>query len=268
MAVSAFNTPDYPQVWPIEGVTLDWFRRLFGDQQIIAGLQRSLLIGVLVVLISVPVGLAGAMMMTQLDGLARSYYYVFAMAPILTPGIVIGIATVVFWRDFAGLMGLRDVIYNGVILTTLAQSSFISSYCMLIILARLQRCDKSLEEAALDLGANNLQAFFHVLLPFLRPALLSAAALAFLSSFENYNTKLFSILADKTLTTVVASHARLGSSPVLSALSTVIVLVTIVGAVVYQFIKQRQETRLARANEMVRRAEREELGAPIIDNAR
>ncbi len=84
---------------------------------------------------------------------------------------------------------------------------------MLIFLSRLQRYDRTQEEAALDLGASRTQVFFHILLPFLRPASFSAAVIAFLSSFENYNTTTFAILADKTLTTVLAGRVRAGLTP-------------------------------------------------------
>ena len=69
------------------------------------------------------------------------------------------------------------------------------------------------------------RCFAHILLPFLRPALLSAAVIAFLSSFENYNTTTFAILADKTLTTVLAGRVRQGTSPAISALAVVIIAV-------------------------------------------
>ncbi|MPT25079.1 MAG: ABC transporter permease subunit, partial [Starkeya sp.] len=181
MGVSAFNTPQYPQVWPIDGLTLDWFAALFADQDMMTGLKMSLWIGLLVVCISVPIGLAGAIIMTQIQPRVRSLYYLVVVSPVLTPGIIIGISTVVFWRQFTGQTGTR-FLYDGVVLTVLGQASFISAYCMLIILARLQRFDRSQEEAALDLGASYPQVFRHILLPFLKPALASAAVLAFLSS--------------------------------------------------------------------------------------
>jgi spermidine/putrescine transport system permease protein len=83
-----------------------------------------------------------------------------------------------------------------------------------------------------------------VLLPFLRPALLSSAMLAFLSSFENYNATTFAILADKTLTTVLASRLRMGSSPIISALATVIVALTIAAALAFEWAQRREQKRL------------------------
>ena len=258
MGISAFNTPQYPQVWPIEGFTLDWFSQLFADQDMMYGLKMSLWIGVLAVVISVPLGLAGAIVMTQIQARVRSAYYLIVVSPVLTPGIIIGISTVVFWREFTTLTGMK-FLYDGVILTVIGQSSFISAYCMLIILARLQRFDRAQEEAALDLGASYPQVFRHILLPFLQPALFSAAILAFLSSFENYNTTTFAILSDKTLTTVLAGRVRQGSTPTISALAVIIVAVTIVGAIAYELWKRRADAAASQRLRAAQVAEEKEL---------
>lgn len=244
MGITAFNTPSYPQAFPFEGFTWHWFEVLAQDKDVIYGLQNSLKIGFFVVLLSVPLGLAGALMMQMVYKPARSLYYLIVVSPVLTPGVIIGISTVIFWRDFTTLTGLRFM-YDGTVLVVLGQSSFISAYCMLIILARLQRFDRGLEEAALDLGASQVQVFLHILLPFLRPALLSAGVLAFLSSFENYNTTTIAILADKTLTTVLAGRVRQGSTPAISALTVVIISVTIVAAVIYEVLRRREDARKA-----------------------
>jgi len=114
-----------------------------------------------------------------------------------------------------------------------------------MFLSRLQRYDRVQEEAALDLGASRTQVFFDILLPFLRPAILSAAVIAFLSSFENYNTTTFAILADKTLTTVLAGRVRQGMTPAISALAVIIIGVTIFGAIVYEIVKGAETKREA-----------------------
>jgi len=242
MGVTAFNTPSYPQAYPFEGFTWHWFEVLSQDKDVLYGLQKSIQIGIFVVLLSVPLGLAGALVMQQINRRARGLYYLVVVSPVLTPGVIIGISTVIFWRDFTTQTGMR-FLYDGTVLTVLGQSSFIAAYCMLIILARLQRFDRGLEEAALDLGASHTQVFFHVLLPFLRPAMLSAGVLAFLSSFENYNTTTFAILADKTLTTVLAGRVRQGTTPALSALAVTIIAVTVLGAIVYEVLKRREDAR-------------------------
>lgn len=261
MGITAFNSSSYPQVYPFEGFTLKWFDGLLRDADIIYGLKNSLWIGFLVVLVSVPVGLAAAILMTQVYARARSFYYLIVVSPVLTPGVIIGISTVIFWREMTGATGTR-FLYDGTLMTVVAQSSFISAYTMLIFLARLQRFDRAQEEAALDLGASHPQVFLHILLPFMRPAILSAAALAFLSSFENYNTTTFSILADKTLTTVLAGRIRQGTTPAISALAVLIIGVTFLGAVVFELVKRREEAARAARLKQARLAEERDL-APV-----
>ena len=242
MGVTAFNTPSYPQAFPFEGFTLEWFVKLWNHRAMMTGLKNSFVIGVGVVFISVPVGLAAAVIMSQISTKLRGIYYLVAVSPLLTPGVIIGISTVIFWKDMMGMsVFTKTTFYKGTILTILGQSSFVSVYCLLIISARLQRFDKALEEAALDLGASFSQVFWHILVPFLRPALFSAGIIAFLMSFENYNTTTFSILADKTLVTVLAGEARQGTTPALSALAVVIIGTSILGAVFFEIYKRREQ---------------------------
>jgi spermidine/putrescine transport system permease protein len=259
MSITAFNTPSYPSAYPFEGFTLSWFVKLWNHRAMMDGLVNSIIIGIGVICVSVPVGLAAAIVMNQIYHRARSLYYLVTVSPVLTPGVIIGISTVIFWRDFSEMTGTRGLFYKGIMLSIFGQASFISAYCLLIIMARLQRFDRAQEEAALDLGASYPQVFWHILLPFLRPALVSAAVIAFLSSFENYNTTTFAILADKTLVTVLAGEVRQGTTPALSALAVIIIGLSLLGAIAYEVVKRREERRSARIAERAKLAERGEL---------
>jgi spermidine/putrescine transport system permease protein len=257
MGVTAFNTPNYPTAIPFEGFTLDWFSKLWNHRQMMEGLWNSIIIGIAVVCVAVPVALAASIILQQVYHRARGLFYLVTISPLLTPGVIIGISTVIFWKDMMGLTEVtKSLFYKGVILSILGQTSFVAAYCMLIISARLQRFDRSQEEAALDLGASYPQVFWHILLPFLRPALFSAAVIAFLSSFENYNTTTFAILADKTLVTVLAGEVRQGTTPALSALAVVIIGISLTGALAYEVFKRREERLAEEMKERVRLAER------------
>ena len=260
MGVTAFNTPTYPQAYPFESFTLKWFEALAVDRDLMEGLVNSLYIGVGVILLSVPVGLAGAIVMTQVYARARGLYYLVVVSPVLTPGVILGISTVIFWKDFTAATGAK-FLFDGFVLAIIGQSTFISAYCMLLFLSRLQRFDRAQEEAALDLGATFPQVFRHILLPFLKPAIFSAALLAFLSSFENYNTTTFAILADKTLVTVLAGRVRQGTTPTLSALAVIIIAVTVAGAVLYETLRRREDRRAAARALTARQSEREGMAA-------
>jgi spermidine/putrescine transport system permease protein len=227
------------------------------DGQLLAGLKsdlklhdgfiKSLIIAFGVVLLSVPIGMAAAIILTQVKSNLRNIFYSISIMPVLFPGVIIGISTVVLWDRLATLGGesiLSEIGRNGIFLTILAQTCFISTYCFLIFVARMQRFDQTQEEAALDLGASQTQVFFKVLIPYLVPAIASASVIAFLASFENYNTTVFSILSDQTLTTVIASKVRLGISPAISALAFAIIVLTVSAAIIYILLKKREEKNL------------------------
>lgn len=166
----------------------------------------------------------------------------------LIPGVILGISTVIFWDRFGGIVGLDyETTNDPYFLTIVGQSTFISAYCMLVFIARLQRFDKNLEEAALDLGASHVQVFWKVLIPFLRPAILSSIVLAFLTSFENYNTTVFTMVSKGTLVTELAGLARFGVSPEISALAVVIMGLTLFGAVIFEIRKRKEEREAERA---------------------
>ena len=258
MSLTAFNSSQFPRVTPWECFSVEWFDVLINDAKLMNGLRNSLVIGFGVILIAVPMGMAGALMLTQVGHRVRPWYYTIVISPILVPGVVLGISTLIFW-DRMGRMfnaGYDSIFYDGIFLTILGQATFISAYAMLVFIARLQRFDPAQEEAALDLGATHVQTFRKILLPFMKPAIGSAAVLAFLASFENYNTTVFTILSSETLTTVLASKVRYGINPSISALAVIIVSLTLVGAVVYEILKRREQ-RAEREFELVARGKLE-----------
>lgn len=243
MVVTAFNSSSFPRVVPWECFTTDWFGLLVRNQRLMSGLWTSAGIGIAVVILAVPLGLAGALALADISPKLRAGLYGVLIAPILIPGVVLGISTIVMWGSVARLLGFGydSIFYNGIFLTLLGQVAFVGSYAMLIFISRLQRFDPLLTEAALDLGATPGQAFRKILLPFLKPAIGSAAFITFLASFENYNTTVFTILSGNTFTTALASKVRLGTDPTLSALAVIIIAVTLIGAMVNEARTRRQE---------------------------
>jgi spermidine/putrescine transport system permease protein len=242
MSASAFNQSSYPTITPWEGFTVEWFHELAQNDRLVSGFVNSVWIGLGVVALSVPTALAGAIMLMQVSDRVRPWYYTIVVSPVLVPGVIIGISTVIFWERFGSLVGLEyETTNNPFFLTIVGQSTFISAYCMLVFIARLQRFDKTQEEAALDLGATHTQVFWKILIPFLRPAILSSIVLAFLTSFENYNTTVFTMVARGTLTTELAGLARFGVNPSISALAVVIMGLTLIFAVIYEIKKRREE---------------------------
>jgi spermidine/putrescine transport system permease protein len=243
MVAAAFNDSRFPTMLPWQGFTTKWFHGfdargsaigLFQDQRMGRAIWSSVVIGLGVVALSVPIGLAGALFITHLRTRARSLVYGVMVSPILTPGVILGISTLVFWNSWLGVGG-------GLFLAVVAQSTFIAAYCMLLFMARLERFDRTLEEAALDLGASHQRVVFRILLPFLRPALLSAAMIAFLQSFENYNTTLFVIGTQDTMTINIATRVRLGLTPAINAIGVILIGLTVLGAIAWEILRRREE---------------------------
>ena len=248
MVLAAFNANNTPSATDWQGFTLDWFtgrfddggnlevRGLLQDARFLQGLWHSLLIALGVIVISIPLGLSGALLLTRLESRANTLLYTLMVSPILMPGIVLGVSTMIFWRDMFGVEA-------GLFTAMIAQSVFISSFCMLMFTARLQRQDRILEEAGLDLGASPFLVFRRITLPFLMPTIATAAVIAFLQSIENYNTTFFAIGGSWTLVTEIGARMRFGLSPVVNVIGVIFVVITIVAAIAYVMTKRRAQAR-------------------------
>ena len=231
MSLAAFNAYPYPSVTQWQGWTLRWFGELARDERLLQGLVNSVLIGLGVIAVSLPLGLAGALILTRLGSRWNGLLYAILVSPVLTPGIILGISTLIFWR-YLGVAG-------GLFVACMAQSTFIAAYAMLMFMARLQRQDRSLEEAALDLGASHAMVFRRITLPFLAPTALTAGILGFLQSIENYNTTVFAIGGQWTLVTEIGSRFRFGLSPVINVVGVIFVVVTVITAVFWASFRYR-----------------------------
>lgn len=239
MGAATFNTSRFPTVTPWQGTTLKWFSELANDAAMWQSVWTSLVVAFFVVLVALPIGTAAALILTSLHSRARGFLYALMVSPLLTPGVVIGISTLVLWRQLG--------VGGGVFLIVIAQASFIICYVMLMVAARLQRFDRTQEEAALGLGASKFMVFRRILLPFLKPALIAAAFLALLQSVENYNTTLFVRGFDTPLTVFIATKVRTGLTPAVNALALIMIAITVLGAIAYEIARRRQAAAQAAA---------------------
>ncbi len=251
MAGAAFNDSKLPTVIPWKGWTDRWFIDLWNDKRIWIAFRNTLVVAVAVAAIAVPIGTAAAILVNSVTGRVRATLYGLMVAPILVPGVVIGISTLLFWNHLSVGSGLH--------LSVLGQVSYIASFVMLLVLARLQSFDQGLEEAALDLGASHGQVMRRILLPHLYPAIGAGAAISFFQSIENFNITLFTRGGADTLTVYVFSKVRSGITPTINALALLLILVTL-GAAVFYEINRRRKARIISALEAEgRRAEDAEL---------
>ncbi|GLR52020.1 ABC transporter permease [Shinella yambaruensis] len=227
----AFNDSMFPAL-PWNGFTLDWFFSstepkigMFHDRRLLRGLENSLYIGVIVSALAVAAGTCNAFLFERKQFPGKSFFYILMIVPLVIPGVILGISILVFASMIAnGLeetFGIEwDFLRPGLFLVILGQFSFLTTITSLVIAARLRKFDISLEEAALNLGATRLRVLATVTLPYLMPALFSAFVVAFLVSFENFNTTLMLVGSDAPLTiTMYDRMVKVGSTPVLNAVS-------------------------------------------------
>ena len=240
MAGAAFNDSKLPTIFPWKGLTDRWFIAMWNDNRIWIASRNTFLVAVAVVVLAVPIGTAGAILVNSISGRVRAVLYGLMVAPILIPGVVIGISTLLFWNNLSVGSGLH--------LSVLGQVSYIASFVMLLVLARLQSFDQGLEEAALDLGASHGQVMRRILLPHLYPAMGAGAAIAFFQSIENFNVTLFTRGGADTLTVYVFSKVRSGITPTINALALLLILFTLGMAMVYE-INRRRKARVQAALE-------------------
>ncbi len=235
MGGAALNDTRFPSIYPWAGFTGRWFVDLWNDEKMWTSIRNTILVAIAVVVISVPIGTAAAILINSVQAKTRSFLYGFMVAPILTPGAVIGISTLLFWNNLNVSAGLH--------LSVLGQVSFIAAYVMLLVLARLQSFDGGLEEAALDLGASHGQVMRRILLPHLYPAIGAGAMIAFFQSVENFNVTLFTRGNSNTLTVYVGSKIRAGITPTINALALILIIITVIAAIVYEVLRRREEAR-------------------------
>ncbi len=236
VAAFAFNDAPYPAP-PWNGFTLDWFVGsaqservgLFADGPMLASLWTSMVVAMWVTVLSVLVGTANAFLLERVSFKGKAAMSMLMLAPLVIPGVILGISILAFASRLANFAddawGLElEFLRPGLPLVVLGQFSYIVSIATLTISARLKRFDRTLEDAAYNLGASRGAVLWTVTLPYLRPALIGAAAIAFLMSFENFNTTLMLVGSDPPLTVMMYGRMREGATPVLNAVSLFLML--------------------------------------------
>lgn len=242
VAVFAFNDANYPAP-PWRGFTLDWFRGgagrvgVFADGPLLKSIATSALVALWVTLLSVAVGTVNAWLLERTQFRGKSALSLLMLVPLVIPGVILGISILAFASRLAqlgdDLFGWElEFLRPGLPLVVAGQFSYIVSIATLTIAARLKRFDATLEEAAFNLGASRAAVLRTVTLPYLRPALVGAAAISFLMSFENFNTTLMLVGSDPPLTILMYGRMREGASPVLNAVSLFLMIASALLALV------------------------------------
>jgi spermidine/putrescine transport system permease protein len=231
VAVFAFNDAPYPAP-PWHGFTFDWFlgnaesarTGLFHDEELLGSILTSFIVACWATVLAVAIGVANAFLMERMQFRGKGLLSMVMLVPLVIPGVILGISILALASrvaDFASdHFGWEwDFLRPGLPLVVLGQFSYLAAITTLTISARLKRFDRTLEEAAFNLGASRAAVLWTITLPYLRPALFGSAAIAFLMSFQDFNTTLMLVGADSPLTIMMYGRMREGATPVLNAVS-------------------------------------------------
>ena len=219
--------------FPPETLSLRWYGEFLTDTKWLRSTWLSVRIGLAVVVVSTVVGTAAALAIVR--GLRGGGPWLNALvtAPLIVPTIVYAIAILLFFSK----LGLSGSFWGFV----LAHSALAIPYVVLIVSAALYRFDASTELAAQSLGASRLQAIWHVTLPAIRPALVSGAIFAFLTSFDDATVSFFlASLTDVTLPRKMFENLQFSITPVLAVVATLLTLLTLVLVGIAHAVRPRQ----------------------------
>jgi spermidine/putrescine transport system permease protein len=214
----SFNSSRFTTIW--RGFTWRWYQLAWRDAELIAALRMSLIVGLLTTLIATAIGTAAALGLARYRVRLRRLAEGLVFLPVIIPEIVIGFATAALFGAVGIAFGLGTIIA--------AHVAFSISYVVFIVRARAASLNRSLEEAAMDLGATPWQTFVKVTLPLILPGVISAALLVFTLSLDDYViTSFVAGPGAATLPLKIYSMVKTGVTPEINAISTVLLLVTV-----------------------------------------
>ena len=252
MVVFSFNNSRLVTVWDsANSPTLKWYSALMSNDQILGAAWLSIKIAM--------ISATGAVVLGTLAGLALARFGAFrgrallagmTTAPLVMPEVITGLSLLLLFVALEQAIGWPNG--RGPVTITLAHITFCMAYVTVVVQSRLVGFDESLEEAAMDLGARPAKVFFRITLPLIVPALVSGWLLAFTLSWDDLVISQFVAgPGSSTLPMVIFSKVRLGVSPDVNALATIMVLIVASGIVVssvwmrYQNKRRERDMRLA-----------------------
>jgi len=228
LVVFSFNSSRLNIRW--EGFTTRWYAELFQNQVLLTAFKNSLIVASGTMVLSVFLGTLGAWMLYRYRFPARRAIDLMVFIPMVMPEVLMGVSLLLLFVNLKMQLGYLTLI--------IAHTTFCFPFVLVGVQARLQGIDPFLEEAAMDLGATPIRAFFQVIVPYLMPAIIAGALLSFTLSFDEYIVTLFtSGTQSQTLPLKIFGMAKIGLNPQLNALSALFILATLLLVVFSQFIK-------------------------------
>ncbi|MEQ1862864.1 MAG: ABC transporter permease [Chthoniobacteraceae bacterium] len=249
LAVFSFNDSQLNLHW--EGFTLDWYRALAEDTVLLEATKNSLIIAAITTVLATTLGTAGAWLLHRYRFPLRRLFNTLIFIPMVIPEIIMGISLLILFSIGIGwaeqMQGaawapqwLADAEFGlGYTTVIISHVTFCFPFVLVAVQARLAGVDPALEEAAMDLGATPWRAFWHVMVPFMAPAIVSGALLAFTLSMDEVIVTFFTAGSDsQTLPLKIFGRVKKGLDPSLNAISTVFILATAALVVISEWIKR------------------------------
>ena len=219
LVLFSFNSTKSTQVWT--GFSLKWYGELIRDQSILDAFRTSIIVGVTATAIATVIGTLTALALARYSFRGKTFADSAIYAVTVMPEIVVGVSLLAFF--------VAATIPLGIVTIIIAHVAFTISFVTIVVRARLSGMDRSVEEAAQDLGANPVQTFLRVTLPLILPGVMAGALLAFTLSFDDFVITYFvSGIGSSTLPLKIYSMIRFGVSPAINALSTVVLVATMI----------------------------------------
>ncbi len=217
--IYSFNENKLTAIW--SGFSLKWYTELLKDKDLMEALKNSFILGVLSCFCAGVIGTIGAVGMARMNYKTKGIMEYVSMLPIMIPEIILGMVFLAFFSAISLPFGMTTLV--------IAHTTFCIPYIYMMVKARLVGMDPTLLEAARDLGASEIRAFWDITLPLIMPAVASGSLLAFAMSFDDV---VISVLVTNsrinTLPIKVFSRIKFGVSPEINALSTIMLSVTLI----------------------------------------
>jgi putrescine transport system permease protein len=248
LIIYSFNESRLVTVW--SGFSVKWYGELFRDDQMMEAAWVSLRIAFYTACASVVLGTMAAMVMTRFRQFrGKMLFGALITAPLVMPEVITGLSILLMFVTFGTLLGLEQS--RGMTTIWIAHVTFCMSFVAVVVSSRLSELDRSLEEAAMDLGANRVKVFFVITLPIIMPALIAGWLMAFTLSLDDLVIASFtSGPSSTTLPMKVFSSVRLGVSPKINALATLMIAAVSIAAVIAWWLMSREEKRRQRDIQM------------------
>jgi len=248
----SFNENRLVTVW--SGFSLRWYAELLENDQLLSAAWLSVQVAVATATAATVLGtLAGVVLARYVRFPARWLFAAMISAPLVMPDVIIGISSLLLFVSMEQAVGWPSG--RGFTTIWIAHTTFAMAYVAVVVQSRLQGFDRSLEEAAMDLGARPLKVFLVITLPLIAPALAAGWLLAFTLSLDDVVIASFvSGPGSTTLPVYVFSSIRRGVSPQINALATIVVVLVTTGIVVAGVLLMRAERRRVEADAMAARA--------------